>query len=295
MTTSPVFVAGKGLSETDAMQRMLGEAAERDALLMRQGDADRPLMDAHGHSSGRICARRVLHCGAPGDLGSTGCSAHTQMRQAILNAVCELIERQAVLRWWQGDIPARPLTRALGQCSDVSAYLDGARDGAPLVRRTWLFRLEQPGLVHVVAACSTAPDGDQTAVAFAAGPALVATAKRALLELLSVELETADLAFARQQGHEVARDSARGLIAARQQAFRSTHRHLLDPDQDQARPDQVLPAALEQIMADCRARGQDILLADLTRSDIGLPTCRAFFKDDSLQPVFPKGFDLSPV
>ncbi len=41
--------------------------------------------------------------------------------------------------------------------------------------------------------------------------------------------------------------------------------------------------------------GEEILLADLTRPEIGLPVCRAFFRDPRLQPVFPTGYDLSPL
>ncbi|MEP2716653.1 hypothetical protein, partial [Pseudophaeobacter sp.] len=39
-----IFVAGKGLSEAEGMVRLLGEAAERDAIQMRRGDHECALM-----------------------------------------------------------------------------------------------------------------------------------------------------------------------------------------------------------------------------------------------------------
>ncbi len=110
----PVFVAGKGYSEADAVTRMLGEATERDAILKRLGDESRPLMNAGGRTIGTV----------------------------------------------------------------------------------------------------------------AAGTDVALTADRALPELLSVEVETSDLAHAQQTGQTVARETARGLMAARQAAFETTHRDL---------------------------------------------------------------------
>ena len=39
----------------------------------------------------------------------------------------------------------------------------------------------------------------------------------------------------------------------------------------------------------------EVELFDITRPEIGLPTCRAMFKDRKRQPIFPAGYALSPV
>ncbi|MCA0869668.1 YcaO-like family protein [Seohaeicola saemankumensis] len=291
----PVFVAGKGYCEADAMTRMLGEAAERDAVLKRLGDETRPLMNARGRTIGTVAASRVLQQGSARDPGSHGCSTHNQMHRAITTAVNELIERRAVMLWWHGGIGAARLPADLLAELRISSRLRDMRDGALEVRQTDLFRLEYPGPVHVIAARSRDLQGAQTAVAFAAGTDIALTADRALLELLSVEVETSDLAHARQTGQTVARDSARGLVAARQAAFETTHRDLFGDGPARFPEPPETGLSIDAILDIYRDRGEEILLADLTRPEIGLPTCRAYFRETALQPRFPGGFALSPL
>ncbi|MEP2717122.1 YcaO-like family protein, partial [Pseudophaeobacter sp.] len=227
--------------------------------------------------------------------GSHGCSAHNLMRQAILGATLELIERRAVVLWWQGKLPASRLPEDLLASLKVTSLLDAARAGAKECRDTTLFYLNYPGPVLVVAASSCDQEGSQIALAFAAGLELAATAQRAVLEVLSVEVETTDLAYARHSGAAVERQSRRGLVAARQRAFETSHRDLLPSKPDGSLGSFDPKISIADLLGSYAARGETILLADLTRADIGLPTCRAFFENRDLQPHFPGEFDLSPL
>jgi ribosomal protein S12 methylthiotransferase accessory factor YcaO len=294
----PIYVLGKGVNEQTALMRLYGEAAERDTLYQRKDDDTCQQIDIDLQGLGCVPAADVrLGCrdGAGGRLGSNGCSAHNLMERAIHLAVAELIERKAVWQWWRGRVPAGridPMSLGLdGLAQEVSA----ARRGAVAPRETRFFLLRGSGPFQVVMARSTAPDGSEPAIAFAAALDVQRAAVSAFLELLSVELETADLHGARLRQEGFTRDSARGLVAARQEALSGSHASLFSAPDDVHHGQDASHWTLEQILSWYAENGEAILLFDLTRSDINLPTCRACFADRALQPVFPAGYDLSPV
>lgn len=291
----PVYVAGKGLSLSQALQSLCGEAAERDGLFMRDGDDTRSILDANLAVSGVVPAGQVLEQGEADDLGSTGCASHNVFEAAIINAIYELLERRAVGLWWSGERPPQRLDEDWPGFTEILTYTDRLRSGAFVSRRTSFFRLQQFGPVHTVLARSGALDGSQTAIAFAASGSLAKAAQRAFLELLSVELETADLMAAKLNGDFIDRQSNRGLVADRQEALVGSKAHLFDAKALKPPTDQEVSSSATALIKHLLSDGYEIVIADLTRPDINLPTCRAMFADAALQPRFPGGFDLSPL
>ena len=291
----PIFVFGKGYSLSQALTGLYGEAAERDALYMRDGDGPRRRINADLEQVDSVAAREVLESGSPDDLGSTGCAAHTDFEVAARFAIHELVERFAVSLWWSGQVRPIRLDAKWSGYDGVEDHVQLLRHGARLDRRTTFFCLGCHGQVQVAMARSEAPDGAQIAIAFAAAETLAQAAQRAALELISVELETADLHAGLLCGDAVAPNSNRGLVARRQDALAQSHAHLFDASTGPVPRDCTRSRSLSELARDLAADGLSVLLADLSRDDINLPTCRAMFEDPTLQPRFPRGFELSPL
>ena len=290
-----MYVAGKGLSDNEALVRLYGEAAERSSTLYKSDDGIRILMDETGSRSGSIPATKILMGEEITDLDSSGCATHNLMGLAIFNAVCELFERRAVYLWWYRSTSAKRLPETHPIIPELSKYVRAARTGALVHRETDFFLLTYDQLVHVVVARSASLDGTEVAIAFAANPNLQNAAKRAFLELLSVELETSDLQYARLTGTPYGRHSNRGLVAARQEALLTTHLDLFDVESSDGLELDFGEQNIGGMLSHSAAIGETILLADLTRLEISLPTCRAFFQDIDKQPRFPRGYELSPL
>lgn len=70
---------GKGNLLLNALTRLYGEAAERDAILMRPGDTDCAIIDRNLERLGQIPAADVRVQNETMGLGSTGCAAYTEL------------------------------------------------------------------------------------------------------------------------------------------------------------------------------------------------------------------------
>ena len=291
----PVYIAGKGLSLLQALQSLCGEAAERDAVFMRDTDETRRLLDANLAVSKTIPADQVLTQGTKEDLGSTGCATHTIFETAVFHAIYELIERYAAWHWWSGALAPTRLERNWPGYANITEYVKRLRRGSFVPRNTAFYCLGRYGPVQTAMTRSEAPDGSQIAVAFAASGTLGKAAQRAFLELLSVELETADLMAGKLNGAVIDRESSRGLVAARQDAMADSKAHLFDADTIDAPKDRDCASSAAVLIKSLLSDGYAISFADLTRPEINLPTYRAMFEDPALQPRFPGGFELSPL
>ncbi|WP_394356595.1 YcaO-like family protein [Sedimentitalea todarodis] len=109
---------------------------------------------------------------------SEGCAAGSTREAALLAAICELIERDAVARWWRGEKPARFMSRGLAE----------RRGGS--TRRVTVLDIGVESLAPVVAAISTALDGSAYAFGAASRPTLAAAGAAALRELALCELRS---------------------------------------------------------------------------------------------------------
>ncbi|WP_323038542.1 YcaO-like family protein [Gemmobacter sp.] len=142
--------AGIGPTPQAAFARAMGEVAEGRALY-RQPDDPRldvdgtvPLLDHRLAPRGRIPARGLLRDGT-GAVPGSGLGAGPDIGMAARSAWHEVVERDAIARWFAGDAPATPLP-APGPARAVEAAL---RRATPL--RYLLLPSRVAGLVTVAA------------------------------------------------------------------------------------------------------------------------------------------------
>jgi len=290
----PIFVFGKGHTPSQALNSVCGEAAERDALYTRNDDEVRSILNVEMTVLRQVPADKVLLSGTPDDLGSSGCASHNDFDAAARLAISELIERHAALLWWQGNLRPIELVAPWSGQEEIDAYMQTLRREAVIARHTRQYCLGAFGPLRVAMARSEGRNGSEIAIAFAADDTLSGAVKRATLELTSVELEVADLCAALRTGEAFAPESNRGLVARRQEALASSHAHLFDAAQEPVAVDCPRPPSLVALGKQLSQEGLAIEIADLSRNDTKLPTCRALFEDPDLQPRFPKGYELSP-
>jgi ribosomal protein S12 methylthiotransferase accessory factor len=173
---------------------------------------------------------------------SLGCGAGPTPEQAALHGLLELIERDAVARWWRGATPARAVALeepAAGRAAALLATLRQDRAGA---RRSWLLDITAAAGVPVAAAVSFAPDGGGFCCGFAArAGGLAPAAEAALLEMAQMELAHAlVLAKARTRGE--AAHSPRDLAHRRRyEGVRAERCAQVHPARPPAPPDPGLP------------------------------------------------------
>jgi len=293
-----LIVSGKGFTREEAETRLFGEAAETDALFMRSGDIKRAIIDPTGQRETGFLNVQDILCANPDDpdyLGSSGCAAHNMFETAACIALNELIERRAILAWWQREIPAQRLAKEWLVEIGLGSWLRGYRKGAQVRRLTKFYQLGDGAPLQTVAAVSVSSEGGEIAIAYAAGATVLGAAKRAFLELLTVELETSDLQAAYQTGQLVEPGSNRALVALRQKALAISHADLFDDGVEITPDDGHKLTSLLGLIEACNAIGEPINLVDITRPEVGLPVCRAMYQDRALQPHFPGGNKLSPL
>ena len=295
VNNEPIYIFGKGRSLGQALECLYGEAAEREALYLHHMDEFRTRFDVDLEPVDTVPASSVLHANAAGDLGSTGCAAHTDFEIAARFAITELIERYAFSLWWTGQCQPVCLDVSWSEHPGLEECVKRFRKDAKFTRKTSFFYLPCAGPIRVVMARSEIEKNREIAVAFAASETLSQAAQRAALELMSVELETADFRIGTLRGEFIATDSNRALVAKRQLAFATTHAHLFDGKQMDVPKNFPGRVSLSSLGNALEEVGLGILLADLSRPEINLPTCRAMFKDPNLQPLFPTDGELSPL
>lgn len=213
---------------------------------------------------------------SPGDTGavtvatSSGCAAGASHPAACLAALLELIERDAIGRWWYGARRRRRIDPALAGIPAVAVDALDARE-----RRTALTDISTGYGVRVVAAASWLPDGTHVALGFKAHPELSVAATGAVLELWQIEIglcqrlalhDPAILAWCRAVTRNMAPLTAAGLAG--------------DPPPppdtlpDIAR-DIATPGTLDRLHRALAADGIRVLYLDRTRPDFGVAVIRA--------------------
>ena len=127
-----------------------------------------------------LCFRDVAPA-LPGGL-SLGAASGRSLAEATLSALMELVERDAVARWWRAGAPASRV--------EAQAAKDGLRRmrGGAAGRSTWLLDISSDIGVPVVAALSRGDDGKGIAAGFAARATVGSACESALLELAQMEL-----------------------------------------------------------------------------------------------------------
>ena len=183
---------------------------------------------------------------------SEGCAAGQTLPAATLAAILELVERDAVARWWRGGRPVRVVERALIE-----------RIGQPS-RRVATLDLGAGSLAPVAAMLSADVLGAGFAFAAACRPSLAEAAAAARRELAQSELSAAVARTRRDTGAAEACIDIDALIGA------------LDPD---ARSDDLDSGRPEDDLAAIRRRaerqGVRFAIVDLTRRDLAVPVVKA--------------------
>ena len=281
----PLFVMGKGANPSIAQLRMCGEAVERVSINVEGANNV-----WRGHTLLRGETIEILPSvffAAPYFIRSHGCACHNHVDAASTSAIAELWERRAVQDWWQGSCCLRILSQSHPQFEELSSYVSSARQGAVEMRETLFFLISGHRPVDVALALSRDRDGKQAALAFAAGTgSLSALFRRAFEELLSVELETADLHRARLDGDVVVPGSNRHLVQERQRVlhkrFSTELQGVVPFEFDQVTA--TRQSSTEELLRASEDAGAPIWLIDMTHKEIGVPTIRAVFERPDLNP-----------
>jgi ribosomal protein S12 methylthiotransferase accessory factor len=215
---------------------------------------------------------------------SNGCACAESLELARASAVLELIERDAVGRWWYGRRARRTAdVRTIRGADPLVDYLVDRQRVCRLVDIT-----TDVG-IPAFAAVSCEPDGRDVAIGSAAGLEAEPAALSALTEMLQMEISLATVRRVPEASHiwniwrrEVSLATP-PLCLLEERAL-----HLSEPSAPAA-------AGLARILEACRAVGVSLYFADLTRPEVGLPVVRALSADFChYKPRFGKSRLLAP-
>ncbi|MBP1861547.1 YcaO-like family protein [Rhizobium herbae] len=205
----PMTFAGCNLDATQAFQACVGEAAEflaqsdpRAATAMPVPDdaitvsevsaAQQPQqwLRAMTFPEGRLVSLPAASCcylpeSAHLDI-STGCAAGRSIEEALLHAMCEIIERDAARRWWGGSHAARGIDASHPALMEAIAWLTHARR-AVCDRDVILLDIGGDAVIPVIAAASFLKNGKGFVLATAAHPDITRAATGAVRELVQME------------------------------------------------------------------------------------------------------------
>lgn len=204
---------------------------------------------------------------------TNGTAVAPTFEEAADRAMFELIERDAVAIWWYNRIvrpriaPAR-VREACG--SGLCEWLDDRR------RRFHVIDVTSDIGVPVAAALSYEPDGSLFADGYAAGRTATEAIESAVLEMLQAEVS---LGFMLQKAEHQARTTG----VEDQSAFLKATRdiNLLQEGFMQGAPSDDAPGMTEteynaeRALAGLDEKGIEIVIGNVTRPDIGVPTARA--------------------
>lgn len=201
---------------------------------------------------------------------SNGCASGVTLGSAKATAMLELIERDALARWWYGRRPRGRVRVPKGAGgAAIGSYLASRR------RTCSVFDITTDIGIPAFAAVSAEPDGSDAVI----GSSAALDAGRAVFSSLSEMLQMeVTLNTVRQTGaapqtwgrwRETVTMDACPLSAPENEGDieREDARHLTASE------------SLEMCLAACRAAGVSVYFADLTRAEIGVPTVRALSTD----------------
>lgn len=202
---------------------------------------------------------------------TSGTAVDADLEYAFDKAMFELIERDSVAIWWyqrepRPRLPHRLLEAAGGD--DLRRWLLDRE------RKFHLLDLMTDTGVPVVAALSYLPRGGMIADGYAAGRTWPEAAFAAVLEMLQAEMSLCFMAEKAGRGGEDAESAffaetrARNLLDARFMVGRDRGRDTGDADLDRETSASRTAERLHDL-------GIDLLVADITRPELGVPAARA--------------------
>ena len=208
---------------------------------------------------------------------STGCGAGASFAEACRHGLLELVERDAVARWWQGALPARLLAAGSAGSVAVESTLAHLRPGGTQ-RTTWVLDLTSGFSVPVAAAVACNADGFGACFGFAADCTLAGAVRGALLELCQMELAHAVVMAKRAERGEAAWNAV-DRRHARRYAELDTRRCPVLRAHPPAGTGCDVPAGdadgeLAELVRRLTAHGLDPCVVDLTRPEFGVAVAR---------------------
>lgn len=204
---------------------------------------------------------------------TNGSAVAETIASAADKAMFELIERDAVSIWWYNRIMRERVPDGLvkaGCGDDLFKWMESRE------RQFHLIDISSDLGVPVVAALSYEPDGTMIADGYAAGRSWPEAILSAALEMLQAEVS---LSFMQQKADT---EAGQGILASKSSFFEETMRMNLfcepfmiggPPAGSGSMPDTEITA--QQTLEYLVQREIQVLVADLTRPEIGIPAARA--------------------
>jgi len=221
-----IGVGGRGMCFRQAFESCVGEAAERLSFLEWDDDPlATTLEDGHGLTNSELqWALNGIGLSTETELGSldwinaqslvdsttvrfpfefavrrpaarragkwqadsTGVGAGASRYDAILSAILEVIERDAIAAWWYGGRPGQIVETAFLTKSGFVDFANGVRHHSK--RRWWLLNITTDVEVPVFACLSAQENGRAVVAGFSANPDVKQAMRGAFLEMCQMEL-----------------------------------------------------------------------------------------------------------
>lgn len=225
-----------------------------------------------------LCLRRPADRPMIPSAISTGCAAGPTLEAAILAALLELIERDAVALWWVGGRRGNAFSLDMVERTGAAELLRRLRQ-AERSRTTWLLNLTTDIGIPCVAALSATADGTGFACGTAARLKAADAVRAALLELCQSELGHQLVAAKRRVRGDQALNEADRRKLDRGLNLDTRSRDLLQPfgvPVNFAESEPVGDAeAIRVVVEGLQRIAVEPLLVELTRSTLPLPAARA--------------------
>jgi len=155
----------------------------------------------------RPAAERIGHRPAE----SAGVGAGPTLDAAILSALSEVVERDAIGLWWFGGLAARRVGEDEQDASGFRAFARELRGNSD--REVWLLDLTTDLGIPVIASLSSRKDGGGVIAGFAASPQPAQAMRNAFLEMCQMELaQELSLAKLSQEGCSALKERDRQWI-----------------------------------------------------------------------------------
>lgn len=215
----------------------------------------------------------------------TGCSAGVSRTRAVIAALLETVERDAVALWWHGGQPGRRIGPEVLRQLDAPDLIAQLR-GLASDRETTLLDISTELGIPCVAALSFTAAGDGFAAGFAAGIDLGRAVRSALVELGQMELGLRLVdAKRRQRGDDALNDADRRQVE-RAAGVRLKELPILDPveDPDSSDFDGDDGEMLAALAGRLARAGHVAHVSSLGRAEFGIPVARVLVPTLQLFP-----------